>query len=507
MRAEDLSEDARRAVTWYGALRRTSNEVFLPLFFDRHRWLVLMGGAGSGKSNFAARKVIERCLGEPGHRILVCRKVAATLRESCYALLCEEIARYYPGAGAVATVSPMRIRFPNGSVILFGGLDNPEKLKSIHHVTSVWIEEASECDEADADQLNLRLRDESPYYRQIVITFNPISATHWLKRKFFDRTADNVRTVRSTYRDNRFLPAEYGEELERYRDTDPYYYAVYALGEWGVLGKSVFPAEAVTKRLAKLRSDGEGAELGAYVYGTSRRGRPTGARFAPAADGCIKVWQKAEAGVPYVIGADTAGEGSDAFCAHVLDNRTGEQCAVLRMITGEAEFAAQLWCLGKEYNDAYLAVEANFSAYVNTVLADWGYSNLHVREAEDTYTGRLRKSYGFLTTAKNRNLIIAELVTACRTSLDTIHDTATLEEMLTFVRNEDYRPEAEAGAHDDLIMSLAIANHVRPMQRRVETNHSTSAAKWTADMWEDWRRASASDREYLTEKWGDPGDR
>lgn len=262
MKAEALSELQRRAVLWYSTLRRTSNDVFLPLFHDSHRWLVLMGGAGSGKSNFAARKVIERCMGEPGHRYLVCRKVAATLRESCYALLCAELERYYPASGIRATVSPMQIRFPNGSVILFGGLDDSEKLKSIHRITSVWIEEASECDEADADQLNLRLRDESPYYRQIIVTFNPISATHWLKRKFFDRAADNVRTVRSTYRDNRFLPAEYGEELERYRDTDPYYYAVYALGEWGVLGRTVFPAAAVTERLAQIRACAEVSRCG-----------------------------------------------------------------------------------------------------------------------------------------------------------------------------------------------------------------------------------------------------
>lgn len=505
MKAEALSELQRRAVLWYSTLRRTSNDVFLPLFHDSHRWLVLMGGAGSGKSNFAARKVIERCMGEPGHRFLVCRKVAATLRESCYALLCAELERYYPASGIRATVSPMQIRFPNGSVILFGGLDDSEKLKSIHRITSVWIEEASECDEADADQLNLRLRDESPYYRQIIVTFNPISATHWLKKKFFDRTADNVRTVRSTYRDNRFLPAEYGEELERYRDTDPYYYAVYALGEWGVLGQTVFPAAAVTERLAQIRACAEDARVGLYVYEQSASGKPFGRHFAEAEDGCVTVWAAAEPGVPYVIGADTAGEGSDAFCAHVLDNRTGEQAAVLRMVNGEAEFAAQLYCLACEYNEAYLAVEANFSTYVNTVLAQWGYANLHIRETEDTYTGRLRKSYGFLTTAKNRNLIIAELVTAVRGSLDLIHDARTLEEMLTFVRNEDYRPEAEAGAHDDLIMSLAIANHVRPMQRRVADVPERAKVKWTADMWEDWRSASADEKEYLLTRWGDPG--
>ena len=96
-------------------------------------------------------------------------------------------------------------------------------------------------------------------------------------------------------------------------------------------------------------------------------------------------------------------------------------------------------------------------------------------------------------------------MTAVRGSLELIHDARTLEEMLTFVRNEDYRPEAEAGAHDDLIMSLAIANHVRPMQRRTADVPERAKVKWTADMWEDWRGASADEKEYLLTKWGDPG--
>lgn len=80
---------------WYDRLCLTSNEIFLPLYFARTRWLVMGGGAGSGKSRFAARKLIERCMSEAGHRMLVCRKVYATLRESCWALLKAEIGSYY----------------------------------------------------------------------------------------------------------------------------------------------------------------------------------------------------------------------------------------------------------------------------------------------------------------------------------------------------------------------------------------------------------------------------
>ena len=85
---------------WWKGIRDTSNKHFLPLFFDQHRYLVLKGGGGSGKSIFAGRKVLERVTTEPGHRWLVCRKVARTLRDSCFAQLRNQIADYYPDAGA-----------------------------------------------------------------------------------------------------------------------------------------------------------------------------------------------------------------------------------------------------------------------------------------------------------------------------------------------------------------------------------------------------------------------
>ena len=106
---------------WYNELRDTSNNAFFPLFADEHRYLVLKGGGGSGKSIFAGRKVLERCVSEPRHRFLVCRKVARTLRESCFAQLRGQIAQHYPNCGAVVSKGEMRIAFPNGSEILFAG--------------------------------------------------------------------------------------------------------------------------------------------------------------------------------------------------------------------------------------------------------------------------------------------------------------------------------------------------------------------------------------------------
>ena len=101
---------------WWRDFRATNNRAFLPLLFDRHRYLVLKGGGGSGKSIFTGRLILERVTSEPGHRWLVCRKVAKTLRESCFEQLCGQISDYYPESGAKVNKSDMSITFANGKI-------------------------------------------------------------------------------------------------------------------------------------------------------------------------------------------------------------------------------------------------------------------------------------------------------------------------------------------------------------------------------------------------------
>lgn len=109
---------------WYERLEADSNDAFMPLYMDTHRYLVLKGGGGSGKSIFAGRKIIERAIAERRHRILVCRKVAKTLRESCFQQLRQQLAEAYPDIPVQINQSDMTITFPhNNSKILFAGLD------------------------------------------------------------------------------------------------------------------------------------------------------------------------------------------------------------------------------------------------------------------------------------------------------------------------------------------------------------------------------------------------
>lgn len=489
---------------WWKNLKATNNDCFLPLFFDEHRYLVLKGGGGSGKSIFAGRKILERATSEPGHRILVCRKVARTIRESCFEQLMGQTIDFYPDSGYRFNKSDMNITFANGSKILFAGLDDVEKLKSIYDITMIWIEEASELEEGDFNQLDIRLRTDFPFYLQMIISFNPISITHWLKKRFFDKRDPRATVHESTYKDNRFLTEEAIKTLEAFKERDEYYYMVYCLGQWGVTGKTVFNAKAVAERLTIVQTQ-RWAKRGFFEYTLDYDGiHISNISWVEDPDGPLKIYKEPGAGRPYVIGGDTAGDGSDWFIGQVLDNITGEQVAVLRHQYDEDTYSRQMYCLGKYYNDALEAPEANYSTYPVKLLNLMGYKNLYVREVEDDYEGKLRHAFGFRTDRLTRPVIISELIRIVRDNMHLINDEDTLLEMLTFVRNDKLRPEAEEGAHDDCILALAIAFYVRPQQSMAVKDPESGRRKWTQDQWEDWNKASQKDREIMIRMWGPP---
>ena len=489
------------AALWWRDLRETSNLAFLPLYFDEHRYLVLKGGGGSGKSIFAGRKVLERCVTEPGHRYLVCRKVARTLRESCFEQLRGQIAAHCPDAGASVNKTDMTISFANGSRILFAGLDDVEKLKSIYNVTGIWIEEASELLESDFNQLDIRLRGQTEHYKQIILSFNPISINHWLKKRFFDKADERVKTSETTYRDNRFLDAEAIRVLESYRDTDEYYYTVYCLGQWGTTGRTVFNAQEVQRRLS---DDIRPVKVGWFAWDDTGLALEN-VRLEDDPKGFIRIYAEPKERVPYVIGGDTAGEGSDSFVGQVLDNRTGVQVAVIRHQTDEDLFAKQMYCLGVYYNTALIGIETNFSTFPVMELERLKYPKQYVRETVDDYTHAVKCSFGFRTDSRTRPVIISGLIRACREDIDIVCDKTTLEEMLTFVRTEKWEhPEAEEGAHDDCVMALAIAHHVRRQQSYLEAEPEEKGVKWNESQWEDYRAATPEQRKLLVERWGKP---
>ena len=187
-------------------------------------------------------------------------------------------------------------------------------------------------------------------------------------------------------------------------------------------------------------------------------------KFLEQEEGNIKIYEYPQKRVPYVLGGDTAGEGSDYFTAHVINNITGKQVAVLKQQYNEIEYVKQVYCLGMFYNCALVGLENNFSTYPTQKLAELNYPNQFVRKKEDQYNNKYEKSYGFKTTTITRPYILGQLQEIVHDNIDVIQDKDTLREMLTFIVNDKGRAEAEEGYHDDLVMALAISYYIRGQQ-------------------------------------------
>lgn len=223
---------------------KENSPAFVPLFKDQSRYQVAWGGAGSGKSHIVARKILYRLLKESDvkHNFLVIRKVDRTIKRSVFTLIRNIISRWGLASEFDVNLTDKTIIYKlNGSQIMFSGLDDVEKLKSIEGVTSIWCEEATELTQEDFEQLDLRLRGEHGCLKQIILTLNPISEQHWIKRIFFDTPMEGVFTLHTTYLDNAFIDDEYKMVMENKRQTNPRYYNIYALGNWGTAEGLVFP--------------------------------------------------------------------------------------------------------------------------------------------------------------------------------------------------------------------------------------------------------------------------
>ncbi|WP_080056875.1 PBSX family phage terminase large subunit [Spirosoma aerolatum] len=204
-------------------------------------YVINYGSGGSGKSFAQAQHLVRRLLTKK-HKLLVIRKFATSLNDS---VIEQFKAVALPFFGLRENVhwtynaSRKLIKFANGSQIIFKGLDDAEKFKSIVGISLVWIEEATEIQENEFNIVNDRIRGKRPV--QIYLTYNPISERHWLRKMFHHKDNpregidDQTRVIFSTYLDNPFVGDKYIRRMEWYRENDPDHYRVYGLGEFGII--------------------------------------------------------------------------------------------------------------------------------------------------------------------------------------------------------------------------------------------------------------------------------
>ena len=142
----------------------------------------------------------------------------------------------------------------------------------------------------------------------------------------------------------------------------------------------------------------------------------------------------------------------------VVDAKTLEQVATVHLQTDEDLYAKQMYCLGMYYNKALIAIETNYSTFPQKKLEELGYPNFYVRETVDRYDKSVTKQFGFNTNRKTKPVILADLVELVREHTDIFNDERTLREMLTMVKKENGKQEAEEGYHDDKVMSISITH-------------------------------------------------
>ena len=227
------------------------NDSYIPFLEDTTRTQIFYGGSSSGKSYFLSQRCVMDVL--KGRNYLITRNVARTIRSSVFnqitkTILAMGLAKQFNISQSDMTITCTR----NKKQILFAGLDDVEKLKSVTPIdgviTDIWMEEATEV-AYDADkQLTKRLRGDTGdnIAKRVIFSFNPVLQTHWIYKEFFGKWDDSktmyrdkkLLILKTTYKDNKFLTPDDIDALES--ETDSYFYNVYTLGNWGVLGNLIF---------------------------------------------------------------------------------------------------------------------------------------------------------------------------------------------------------------------------------------------------------------------------
>lgn len=235
--------------TWQALM----NQIYADHLTDNRPLQIFFGGSSSGKSYgiLGQRTVRDVMTGKRNY--LIVRKVARTIRKSSFNEINKTITSMGLREDFQINQTEMEITHKaTGCQILFSGLDDVEKVKSITPakgvLTDVVVEEATEITYDDYKQLNKRLRGGSDdVIKRITLLFNPILQDHWIYTELFAGkwddskdyySDDNIVISRTTYKDNRWLTDDDRRKLEE--ETDKYYYDVYTLGKWGVLGNLIF---------------------------------------------------------------------------------------------------------------------------------------------------------------------------------------------------------------------------------------------------------------------------
>ena len=244
------------------------NDIYLNHALESNaRAIVLYGGRDSGKSYFVGGQYLPiKMIQEPYFRGAAIRKTYASLKDSVFMEVTDGIETFGVSEQFAAIKSPLEISHVNGNRLLFRGLDNPTKIKSLKGLNMIWVEEAEDLTEKEFWDLMILLRGEG--HQRLILTFNPVDEDHftnamlvesqptkvletfddgdkkvWIKTITAEvegkRVEFDVLVIRSTFDDNAFIPPIRKAVIEQLKETDPFLYDVYRKGKFGTKGGKI----------------------------------------------------------------------------------------------------------------------------------------------------------------------------------------------------------------------------------------------------------------------------
>ncbi|API58460.1 hypothetical protein BSL82_03385 [Tardibacter chloracetimidivorans] len=227
-------------------------------------------------------------------------------------------------------------------------------------------------------------------------------------------------------------------------------------------GRPVFNSHVLAKRLPDVPDIVDRMAL------VQTGGHYSDFHFEPDPRGELLLYKHIDPGEKYYIGADVADgtrslgiNKSDWSVAQILDSKK-RQVAIWRSQVDPDYYSYVLYHLGMLFNEARLIVERNNHGILpNTRLGkDFNYPNLHTEVVYDKISDTETVKLGFQTNVQTKPLIIDQLRAEVREGVIQLNDKTTIEELMTFVVDDAGKMTAEAGCHDDCVMSLALANHI-----------------------------------------------
>lgn len=451
------------------------------------RYRVCKGSRASKKSKTTALWFIYNMMKYPMANTLVVRQVYSTLKDSCYTELKWAINRLGVAHLWQCTQSPLEMRYkPTGQKIYFRGLDDPLKLTSITvehgYLCWVWIEEAYQVvNEKDFDTLNESIRGyippETGLFKQITLTFNPWSRTHWMKKRFFDcEPDDDILAMTTNYLCNEWLDDADRKVFERMKQENPERYKVAGLGEWGIDGLVFFPEFTEMNHVIEpfnIPKDWK-------IYRTIDYGMDMLACYWIAVDtfGNGYVYRELYEGRDNGKGKDGAGHIISEAAARILEMTPEDEEVYLTLAPPD------LWSrqreTGKSTADIFAENGVILTRSSNSRLDGWG--------AVHEWLKIQRDEYGDM---KPRLQIFRNCINLIRCIPELQYDEKKVN-------------DAAIEPHEITHSVDALRYFCVYWTSNADAHSAVNKAHWTADMWQDYNNADIEGKAYLIGKWGNP---